>query len=37
MVAAVLKVFPLQRIYETQDETVGEDDFYTVQLSVIRD
>jgi hypothetical protein len=37
LVAAVLKVFPLQRTYETQDETLGESVFYTVQLSVIRD
>jgi hypothetical protein len=36
-VAAVLKAFPLQRTYETQDETLEEDAFYTVRLSVIRD
>jgi hypothetical protein len=35
--AAVLKAFPLQRTYETQDETLGENVFYTVQLWVIRD
>jgi hypothetical protein len=37
LVAAVLKVFPIQRTYETQDETLGEGAFCTVQLSVIRD
>jgi hypothetical protein len=37
LVAAVLKAFPLQRTYETQDETLGEGAFYTVRLSVIRD
>jgi hypothetical protein len=36
LVAAVLKAFPLQRTYETQDETLGEGAFYTVRLSVIR-
>jgi hypothetical protein len=37
LVAMVLKVFLLQRTYETHDETLGEDGFYTIQLSVIRD
>jgi hypothetical protein len=37
LVAAVLKAFPIQRTYGTQDETLGEGAFYTVQLSVIRD
>jgi hypothetical protein len=32
-----LKAFPIQRTYETQDETLGEGAFYTVRLSVIRD
>jgi hypothetical protein len=36
-VAAVLKAFPLQRTYETQDEALGEDAFYTARLSLIRD
>jgi hypothetical protein len=36
LVAAVLKVFPIKRTYETQDETLGEGAFYTVRLSVIR-
>jgi hypothetical protein len=33
LVAAVLKAFPIQRTYET----LKEDVFYTVRLSVIRD
>jgi hypothetical protein len=37
LVAAVLKAFPIQCTYETQDETLGEDVFYTVWLLVIRD
>jgi hypothetical protein len=37
LVAMVLKAFLIQRTYETQDETLGEGAFYTVQLSVIRD
>jgi hypothetical protein len=37
LVAMVLKVFPIQCTYETQDETLGEDAFYTAWLSVIRD
>jgi hypothetical protein len=37
LVAAVLKAFPLQRSYETVDETLGEGAFYTVRLSVLRD
>jgi hypothetical protein len=37
LVAAVLKAFPTQHTYETQDETLGEGAFYTVRLSVIRD
>jgi hypothetical protein len=36
-VAAVLQACPIQRTYETQDETLGKDVFYTIQLSVIRD
>jgi hypothetical protein len=36
-VAAVFKAFPLQRTYDTQDETLGEGAFYTDRLSVIRD
>jgi hypothetical protein len=36
LVAAVLKVFPIQRTYETQDETFGEGVLYAVQLLVIR-
>jgi hypothetical protein len=37
LVAAVLKAFPIQRTYETQDETLGEGAFYNIRLSVIRD
>jgi hypothetical protein len=37
LVAAVLKAFPIQRAYETQDETIGEDVFYINRLSVLRD
>jgi hypothetical protein len=37
LAAAVLKAFPLQRTYETRGETIGEDIFYTVRLSVIRE
>jgi hypothetical protein len=37
LVATVLKAFPLQCAYDTQDETLGEGVFYTVRLSVIRD
>jgi hypothetical protein len=37
LVAVVLKAFPIQRTYETQDETLGEGAFYTVRLSVIRE
>jgi hypothetical protein len=36
LVAAVLKALPLQRTYETQDETLGECVIYTVRLLVIR-
>jgi hypothetical protein len=36
LVAAVLKAFPIQHTY-AQDKTLGEGDFYTVQLSFIRD
>jgi hypothetical protein len=36
LVAMVLKAFPIQRTHERQDETFGEDVFYTVWLSVIR-
>jgi hypothetical protein len=34
LIAVVLKAFPLQCAHKTQDETHGEDAFYTVQLSV---
>jgi hypothetical protein len=37
LVATALKVLPLTRTYETQDETLGEEVFYTVRLRVIRD
>jgi hypothetical protein len=37
LVATALKAFLIQHTYETQDETLGEDAFYTVWLSVIRD
>jgi hypothetical protein len=37
LVAGGLKAFPIQRTYETQDETLGEGALYTVRLSVIRD
>jgi hypothetical protein len=37
LVAVVLKAFPIQRTYKTQDETLGERAIYTVRLSVIRD
>jgi hypothetical protein len=36
-VASVLQAFPLQRTYETQDETLRHGIVYTVRLSVIRD
>jgi hypothetical protein len=35
--AAVLQACPIQLTYETMDETLEEDAFYTVRLSVIRD
>jgi hypothetical protein len=37
LVAAVLQEWLIQRTYGTTDETLGEDIFYTVRLSVIRD
>jgi hypothetical protein len=35
LVAAVLQACPVQHTYEITDETLGEDVFYTVWLSVI--
>jgi hypothetical protein len=37
LVAMILKAFAIQCTYDTQDETLGEDAFYTAWLSVIRD
>jgi hypothetical protein len=37
LVAALLKSFPIQHTYETQDEILGEDVFCTILLSVVRD
>jgi hypothetical protein len=37
LVAKVLKAFPLQRTYETLDETLPEYVFHTVRLSFITD
>jgi hypothetical protein len=37
LVAAVLQACPIQRSFETMDETLGADVFYTVRLSVVRD
>jgi hypothetical protein len=37
LVAVVLKAFLIQCTYETQDETLGEDAFYTARLLGIED